>query len=154
MRPSLSLWICLFKRQPETEASISKLKEKIAALQNKMRDLKEQEILLEKTPDKQISITDPDARAMSTGGKTRGTVGYNLQAAMDPENHLILVHEVPNAGNDRELLFLAAGWVQIIVPTFGGGRVAAQPLLDQDHMLPFFFGQLLCHLPDIILGGI
>jgi transposase len=45
--------------RPETEADIPKLKEKIAALQKKMRELKEQEILLEQTPDKQISITDP-----------------------------------------------------------------------------------------------
>ncbi|MFT5721447.1 MAG: hypothetical protein ACI9W6_001763, partial [Motiliproteus sp.] len=69
--------------RPETEADIPKLQEKIAALQKKMRELKEQEILLEQTPDKQISITDPDARAMSTNGNLAGTVGYNLQTAVD-----------------------------------------------------------------------
>lgn len=90
--------------RPETEANVPELKEKIAALQKKMRELKEQEIQLEQTPDKQISLTDPDARAMSTSGNIRGTVGYNLQAAVDTENHLILAHEVTNVGNDRDQL--------------------------------------------------
>ena len=90
--------------RPETESNIPELKEKIAALQKKMRELKDQEALLEQTPDKQISITDPDARAMSTSGNIRGTVGYNVQAAVDTENHLIVTHEVTNIGNDRDQL--------------------------------------------------
>jgi hypothetical protein len=38
--------------------------------------------------------------------KTRGTgiVGYNVQAAVDSENHLIIAHEVTNNGSDRSQL--------------------------------------------------
>ena len=47
----------------------TKLKEKIAALKKRMQQLKEIEVLVQATPDKQISLTDPDARSMATSGK-------------------------------------------------------------------------------------
>ena len=47
---------------------------------------------------KQISLTDPDARSMATSGKDTGIVGYNVQAAVDTKNHLIVAHEVTNVG--------------------------------------------------------
>ena len=56
------------------------------------------------TPDQQISMTDPDARAMSTSGRGRGIVGYNVQTAVDAEHHLIVAHEVTNVGHDRSQL--------------------------------------------------
>ena len=44
------------------------------------------------TPDKQISLTDPNARSMATSGRGSGVVGYNVQAAVDIEHHLIVAH--------------------------------------------------------------
>jgi hypothetical protein len=42
-----------------------------------------------KSEDKQISLTDPDARSMATSGKDTGIVGYNVQIAVDTQHHLI-----------------------------------------------------------------
>ena len=52
------------------------------------------------TPDQQISLTDPDARSMATSGRGSGVVGYNVQAAVDIEHHLIVAHDVTNVGTD------------------------------------------------------
>jgi len=57
-----------------------------------------------KSKDKQISLTDPDARSMATSGKDTGIVGYNVQVAVDTEHHLIVAHEVTNIGTDRAQL--------------------------------------------------
>ena len=62
----------------------------------------EQEMLAR--PEQQISQTDPDARSMATSGRGSGMVGYNVQSAVEPENHLIVTHEVRNEGTDKSLL--------------------------------------------------
>ncbi len=41
---------------------------------------------------------------MATSGRGSGVVGYNVQAAVDTEHHLIVTHEVVNEGNDRSQL--------------------------------------------------
>ena len=41
---------------------------------------------------------------MATSGKDTGIVGYNVQAAVDTEHHLIVAHEVTNIGTDRHQL--------------------------------------------------
>jgi hypothetical protein len=56
------------------------------------------------TEDKQISLTDPDARSMATSGRGSGVVGYNVQSAVDTKHHLIIAHEVTNVGSDRSQL--------------------------------------------------
>lgn len=38
---------------------------------------------------------------MATSGRGTGTVGYNVQSAVDDKHHLIIAHEVTNVGNDR-----------------------------------------------------
>ena len=81
-----------------------RLKEKIAALRRQMAAFKAVEPVLEATPDRQLSLSDPDARSMATSGRGSGMVGYNVQAAVDATHHLIVAHEVTNVGHDRHML--------------------------------------------------
>jgi transposase len=60
-----------------TEARVTQLKEKIAAIKSEMRKLKKIKEQLPKAAG-QISLTDPDARSMNSAGKGTGTVGYNV----------------------------------------------------------------------------
>ena len=83
------------------QAKTIRLNEKIAALKTKMQQLKEIEEQMNAAPDKQISLTDPDARSMATSGRGTGMVGYNVQTVVDTKHHLIVAHEVTNVGNDR-----------------------------------------------------
>ena len=84
------------------EAKTTPLKDKIATLKEEMQRLKKLEVKMLNAPDKQISLTDPDARAMKSRGN--GIVGYNVQTAVDAEHHLIVTHEVTNKGSDRDQL--------------------------------------------------
>jgi transposase len=88
------------------EAKTVRLKEKIEGLRRQMQSLKEMGKEVEAAPDKQVSLTDPDARSMATSGKGTGIVGYNVQLAVDAEHHLIVAHEVTNIGSDRAQLTL------------------------------------------------
>jgi len=84
------------------KARTERLQDKIVALKEQMRSLKEIEVQLNAAPDKQVSLTDPDARSMKTRGT--GVVGYNVQTAVDTKHHLIVAHEVTNNGLDRDQL--------------------------------------------------
>jgi len=86
------------------EAKTRRIKDKIAGLRRQMQALKAMEQQVQDAPDKQVSLTDPDARSMATSGRGTGIVGYNVQTAVDAEHHLIVAHEVTNLGHDRTQL--------------------------------------------------
>ena len=91
----------------ESEAMKDKtgrLENKIAALKEEIQTLKKLEIRMLESPDQQLSLTDPDARVMSTAARSKAIVGYNVQAAVDTKHHLIVAHEVTNVGHDRSQL--------------------------------------------------
>lgn len=94
-------------RQEPTDVLVAKtdrLKEKITRLEQEMERLDGLEAQMLASPDHQISLTDPDARSMSSSGRGTGVVGYNVQTAVDTEHHLIVTHEVTNIGTDRAQL--------------------------------------------------
>ncbi|WP_284317381.1 transposase, partial [Methylobacterium gnaphalii] len=86
------------------EMRTARLNERIEALRRQMRTLQAMARQVEVAPDRQISLTDPDARAMATNGKGTGLVGYNVQAAVDTDSHIVVAHEVTNLGHDRTQL--------------------------------------------------
>jgi len=87
---------------PLAKIRTERLESKIATLKEEVSRLNNIEKVLAATPDKQLSLTDPDARSMKTRGS--GIVGYNVQTAVDSKHYLIVAHEVTNKGSDRAQL--------------------------------------------------
>lgn len=87
------------KDDEERQVSKATVKERIASLRSHMKELREIEKEVKKSPVKQVSKTDPDSRIMKVTGMVR-QVSYNVQSAVDPKNHLIVAHEVTNSCSD------------------------------------------------------
>jgi len=97
------------RTQPvDLEWKTARLQDKLTGLRQQMRQLRAIESKLQQQPDKQLSLTDPDARSMATSGRGTGMVGYNVQMAADTRHHLIVAHEVINVGHDRSELWSMA----------------------------------------------
>jgi len=64
------------------EAKTTRIKDKIAGLRRQMQALKAMEQTVQDAPDRQVSLTDPDARSMATSGRGTGMVGYNVQSTI------------------------------------------------------------------------
>jgi transposase len=94
------------RQEPSDTIELKKthLKEKLEKLKSEMEKLEAIEKQVLASPDKQISLTDPDSRSMATSGRGSGVVGYNVQIAVETEHHLIVHHEVTNVGSDRSQL--------------------------------------------------
>ena len=83
-------------------ARTKNLAEKIAALSEKRGRYQAMLVQLERTGEDQISLTDPDSRAMAA--HTKVAVGYNIQVAVDAKNKLIVEQAVTNQVVDMGLL--------------------------------------------------
>ena len=89
---------------PVSEARSAHLKQKIQTIRSHLKTLAHRGEQLAQTPDGQLSLTDPDARSMTSIARGAGVVGYNVQVAVDAKHHMIVTHDVTNAGSDRHQL--------------------------------------------------
>jgi transposase len=101
-----------------------RLQDKLGKLRRQMNELREVERQLQRQPDQQLSLTDPDARSMATSGRGTGIVGYNVQIATDTTHHFIVAHEVLNVGHDRTALASMARKAQEGLGRKGIGLIA------------------------------
>jgi transposase len=85
------------RRMADIEASIepalsavkvARLQERILKLKEQMEELKAIDVQVQKAPDAQVSLSDPDARPMRH--HSGGIVGYNILPTVDVEHHLIV----------------------------------------------------------------
>lgn len=84
------------------DGAVADLQGKIAALRERRATLREYRDKLEGSGRGQLSLTDPDSRAMRNG---KGPlVGYNVQIAVDAKHSLIAEQQVYNNLNDFGLL--------------------------------------------------
>ena len=93
----------------EQEAGGSRVKnlaEKITAIRKRRTRCQDMLAELERTGEDQISLTDPDSRAMAA--HTHVAVGYNAQVAVDAKHKLIVEQQVTNQVVDMGLLTATA----------------------------------------------
>ena len=81
---------------------VKNLAEKIAAIGERRARCKVMLAQLDRTGEEQISLTDPDSRAMAA--HTHVAVGYNVQIAVDVKHKLIVEQQVTNQVVDMGLL--------------------------------------------------
>jgi hypothetical protein len=129
------------------------LKEKLEKLKSEMQKLEAIEKQVLASPGKQISLTDPDSRSMATSGRGSGVVGYNVQTAVDTENHLIVAHEVTNVGNDTAHLANIAGQAKEVLQAGKLEAIADRGYFDGDQILACEEAGIAMTLPKPMRSG-
>jgi len=136
------------------DAKITRLTDKIATLRSEMKRLKALEVQMLETEDKQVSLTDPDARSMTTSGRGSGIVGYNVQSAVDTKHHLIVAHEVTNVGTDRAQLANMAKQTKATLETDRLDVVADRGYFNSAEILACEKAGITVTLPKPLTSGI
>ena len=97
------------------DARLVRVMKKLAHFRKEESTLKAMEQRMDGTGETQVSLTDPDCRAMATTSKQPRVVGYNVQTVVETKHHLIVAHEVTNHGYDRDALSLMAHKAQAVM---------------------------------------
>jgi transposase len=134
-------------------ARTTRLKEKIARLEQEMQRLADLEAKMLASPDQQISLTDPDARSMATSGRGSGVVGYNVQVAVETEHHLIVAHEVINDGCDRAQLSAMSREAKAVLEVERLEAVADRGYWDSEEILACDQAGVTVTLPRPMTSG-
>lgn len=95
---------------PEKELSVPELQAKIAQLQARQREYEGLKQQMAESGEKQISLTDADARLMKS--RQGHHVSYNVQIAVDDKHKLIANFAVTNEENDVNCLAAVAQGAQ------------------------------------------
>jgi len=91
------------KGLPE-KPNAEQLREKIEGMEKRRAKLGQIQDQLKESGESQVSLTDPDSRAMPVGGGEATLVGYNVQLSVDAKHKLIVDHKVTNEVTDFGLL--------------------------------------------------
>jgi hypothetical protein len=116
-----------------------------------MKKLQVIESQLNESPDKQVSLTDPDARSMMTRGN--GIVGYNVQTAVDTQHHLIVAHEVTNVGSDRDQLSSMAKQAREAMASQTLAVVADRGYFKGEEILACYDANITAYVPKPMTSG-
>ena len=135
------------------EAKITRLNEKIAMLRQEVQRLNALNVQMMQSEDKQISLTDPDARSMATSGRGSGMVGYNVQSSVDTTHHLIVSHEVTNKGSDRAQLSGAAEQARMAIGSATIEAVADRGYYAGEEILACEEAGITVYLPKPLTSG-
>jgi len=130
-----------------------RLEDKIIKLKQEMSKLKKLDKERLKCPDKQISLTDPDARSMATSGRGSGMVGYNVQTAVDIKHHLIVTHKVTNVGHDRSALYHMASKAKKVIGKDRLSVVADRGYYNGTEIYACEYDEISTYLPKVQTSG-
>jgi hypothetical protein len=134
-------------------ARTTRLKDKIARLEQEMQRLADLEAQMLASPNQQVSLTDPDARSMATSGRGSGVVGYNVQVAVETEHHLIIAHEVINDGCDRAQLAAMGKEAKAVLEVETLEAVADRGYWDSEEILACDQAGVTVSLPKPMTSG-
>jgi transposase len=90
---------------------------------------------------------------MATSGRGSGVVGYNVQTAVDTENHLIVAHEVTNVGSDRSQLASVAKEAKAALHTEKLDAVADRGYFNGEEILACEQAGITVTLPKPMTSG-
>lgn len=86
------------------KSQIVRASRKLAHLQKEAGRYRSIEERMDATGETQVSLSDPDAKSMTTTPRMPKVIGYNVQTAVEAKHHLIVAHEVTTFGYDRDAL--------------------------------------------------
>lgn len=89
----------VFDREEERKLSKNELQHKLEVCKERKERYEEYRTTLEESGEKQISLTDPDARLMKSNEGF--CVGYNAQTAVDADSHMIAGFQITNNPTDH-----------------------------------------------------
>jgi transposase len=138
---------------PAIERKVARLTEKIAKLKHEMQRLEVVNAEMLDKPDRQVSLTDPDARSMATSGRGSGVVGYNVQTSVDTTHHLIVTHDVTNSGSDRSQLARMAKQTKVALKADTLDVVADRGYFSSEEILACVAADVTVTLPKPMTSG-